>query len=92
MYIDYLPCLSYHIISYFPVESTQEMLDEWQPLLCPFDTAMLDAAEYFAEFLPTVLAVNQHQFGYRLWFDKFVELWLDIRNQSPLNDVIGCTS
>ena len=57
--------------------------------MCPFDTAMLDATEYFSEFLPTMIVREQHQFGYKLWFDEFVKLWLDIRNQSPLNDVIG---
>ena len=31
------------------------MLQEWKPLLCPFDTSMATAIERFSIFLPTVM-------------------------------------
>lgn len=61
--------------TYFTVESTQEMLDEWTPLMCPFDVTMHKAMSYFELFLPTSLPPEQHEKGFRLWFDKFLELW-----------------
>lgn len=39
--------------TYFPVSATQEMLDEWRPLLCPFDVTNIKAVHYFEYFLPT---------------------------------------
>ena len=46
--------------SYFPPESTQEMLEEWRPLLCPFDLSMVEALAYISEFLPTLLPLDVH--------------------------------
>ena len=62
--------------SYFPLESTQEMLDEWRPLLCPFDMSMLEGVNLLAEFLPTTMRAGEHAQGVQLWFHEFVHLWL----------------
>ena len=73
--------------SYFPVESTKEMLEEWKPLLCPFDTAMLDGMDYFGEFLPTLMFPEQFNHGYKLWFDELLHIWLESRNNNQLDEV-----
>ena len=31
------------------------MLEEWRPLLCPFDHSMVEALTYISEFLPTLV-------------------------------------
>ena len=54
-----------HTCSYFSVESTQEMLDEWRPLLCPFDLAMVEGLTYIYEFLPTLPAQLVGDQGHR---------------------------
>ncbi len=53
------------IFRYFPVESTQEMLDEWRPLLCPFDVTMIKGCYYFDLFLPTGLPPEHHDKGFK---------------------------
>ena len=50
--------------SYFPVESTQEMLEEWRPLLCVYDMSMIDATSFMSYFMPTLVAPDQHHRGY----------------------------
>jgi len=50
---------------YFSNESTQEMLDEWRPLLCPFDASMDEAMYYLEAFLPTALYPEEHETGYK---------------------------
>ena len=52
--------------SYFSVESTQEMLDEWRPLMCPFDVTMMKAMYFCELFLPTMLPPEHHDQGFRL--------------------------
>lgn len=74
-----------HVRCYFPIESTQEMLDEWRPLLCPFDTAMIEGAELFGEFLPTLVPVKWQDQTFKLWFDEFIHLWLISRNHPQLD-------
>ncbi|PFX25218.1 Proteasome activator complex subunit 4A [Stylophora pistillata] len=54
---------------YFSDDSTQEMLDEWRPLLCPFDVKFAKAMFYFSLFLPTTLPSEKFDKGY-----KYVEL------------------
>lgn len=63
------------IRNYFPKEATQEMLDEWRPLLCPYDQTMEKASAYFELFLPTTLPPEKHEFGFKLWFDEFMTIW-----------------
>jgi len=60
---------------YFPVDSTQEMLDEWRPLLCPFDTSMTEAVYFMECFLPTKLYPHEYDKGFRLWLDELLGLW-----------------
>ena len=63
--------------SYFPVESTQEMLDEFRPKLCVFDTSMSEGVEYLCRFLPVIMKPEEQDRGFRLWFDELIHLWLD---------------
>ncbi|XP_076868497.1 proteasome activator complex subunit 4A isoform X2 [Brachyhypopomus gauderio] len=65
---------------YFPESATQEMLDEWRPLLCPFDATMQRAFSNFELFLPTTLPPHLHHKGFRLWFDDLMSLWVSVQN------------
>uniref|UniRef100_A0A8B9HIU6 Proteasome activator subunit 4b n=1 Tax=Astyanax mexicanus TaxID=7994 RepID=A0A8B9HIU6_ASTMX len=65
---------------YFPVSATQEMLDEWRPLLCPFDVTMQKAISYFELFLPTIMPPELHDKGFKLWFDELMGLWVSVQN------------
>ncbi|XP_035255301.1 proteasome activator complex subunit 4A isoform X2 [Anguilla anguilla] len=65
---------------YFPESCTQEMLDEWRPLLCPFDVTMQRAISYFELFLPTTLPPELHHKGFKLWFTELIELWASVQN------------
>ncbi|XP_028325388.1 proteasome activator complex subunit 4A isoform X1 [Gouania willdenowi] len=65
---------------YFSESATQEMLDEWRPLLCPFDVTMQRAISYFELFLPTTLPPELHHQGFKLWFDEFTSLWMSVQN------------
>uniref|UniRef100_A0A3Q3IVD1 Proteasome activator Blm10 mid region domain-containing protein n=1 Tax=Monopterus albus TaxID=43700 RepID=A0A3Q3IVD1_MONAL len=65
---------------YFPESATQEMLDEWRPLLCPFDVTMQRAISYFELFLPTTLPPELHHRGFKLWFDELISLWGSVQN------------
>ncbi|XP_022243744.1 proteasome activator complex subunit 4-like [Limulus polyphemus] len=65
---------------YFSVESTQEMLTEWRPLICPFDVTMNKAMMYFELFLPTLLGPDNYDKGFRLWFEEFMEIWDSFQN------------
>uniref|UniRef100_A0A672S8A5 Proteasome activator subunit 4 n=1 Tax=Sinocyclocheilus grahami TaxID=75366 RepID=A0A672S8A5_SINGR len=65
---------------YFPESATQEMLDEWRPLMCPFDVTMQKAMGYFGLFLPTTFPPELHDKGFKLWFDEFISLWVSVQN------------
>ncbi|CAG09459.1 unnamed protein product, partial [Tetraodon nigroviridis] len=65
---------------YFSESATQEMLDEWRPLLCPFDVTMQRAISYFELFLPTTLPPELHHKGFELWFDELISLWASVQN------------
>uniref|UniRef100_A0A672JBT1 Proteasome activator subunit 4a n=1 Tax=Salarias fasciatus TaxID=181472 RepID=A0A672JBT1_SALFA len=62
------------------LSATQEMLDEWRPLLCPFDVTMQRAISYFELFLPTTLPPELHHKGFKLWFEEFISLWMSVQN------------
>ncbi|KAM4771368.1 proteasome activator complex subunit 4 [Rhinophrynus dorsalis] len=65
---------------YFPDDATAEMLEEWRPLMCPFDVTMQKAISYLELFLPTSLPPDLHCKGFRLWFDEFMGLWVSVQN------------
>ncbi|OXB74298.1 UNVERIFIED_CONTAM: hypothetical protein H355_006827 [Colinus virginianus] len=65
---------------YFPEDATAEMLDEWRPLMCPFDVTMQKAITYFELFLPTTLPPELHHKGFKLWFYEFIGLWVSVQN------------
>ncbi|KAK7140459.1 hypothetical protein R3I94_012924 [Phoxinus phoxinus] len=65
---------------YFPESATREMLDEWKPLMCPFDVTMQKAMGYFELFLPTTLPPELHDKGFKLWFDELISLWVSVQN------------
>lgn len=56
---------TFSFLRYFPVSATQEMLDEWRPLLCPFDVTNIKAVHYFEYFLPTDLPPEHHDKGFK---------------------------
>ncbi len=58
-------CVPVCVHSYFPESATQEMLDEWRPLLCPFDVTMQKAIGYYELFLPTIMPPEQHDKGFK---------------------------
>jgi len=57
--------MCFSLFRYFPVEATQEMLEEWRPLLCPFDVKMMQGIFFLENFLPTVLYPEEHSQGFR---------------------------
>uniref|UniRef100_A0A8C9TJ04 Proteasome activator subunit 4 n=1 Tax=Scleropages formosus TaxID=113540 RepID=A0A8C9TJ04_SCLFO len=65
---------------YFRESSTQEMLEEWRPLLCPFDVTMQKAIGYLELFLPTLLPPESHHKGFKLWFNELMDLWMSVQN------------
>lgn len=65
---------------YFSDESTQEMLEEWRPLLCPFDVTVMRGLSYYELFLPTSLPPEKHHMGFKLWFQEVLDLWYSFLN------------
>ncbi|XP_005100512.1 proteasome activator complex subunit 4B [Aplysia californica] len=60
---------------FFHEDATQEMLDEWRPLLCPFDMLVIGGLQCLEMFLPTCLPPELHHKGFKLWFEEFMDLW-----------------
>ncbi|KAK4885236.1 hypothetical protein RN001_001507 [Aquatica leii] len=61
---------------YFPIEATQEILDEFRPHLYPYDnTHIASAIHYFELFLPIITPLEKKHLGYELWLEEFLELW-----------------
>jgi proteasome activator subunit 4 len=50
---------------YFSATATQEILDEFRPLLCPFDSAFSDTIRIFELFLPVHLPPALHDQGFK---------------------------
>ncbi|XP_054263116.1 proteasome activator complex subunit 4-like [Macrosteles quadrilineatus] len=66
---------------YFESSATQEMLEQWRPQLCPFDSvAIQNAMELLDTFLPTVFLPQETSLGYKLWLDEFMDLWKTCHN------------
>nr|CAB3265251.1 proteasome activator complex subunit 4B [Phallusia mammillata] len=67
--------------SLFPPETTRDMLDEWRPLLCPYDIVMGKGCLYLDLFLPTlVFDESQQNASWKLWIEEFLTLWKNVRN------------
>ncbi|CAF3831402.1 unnamed protein product, partial [Adineta steineri] len=60
---------------YFSATATQEILDEFRPYLCPFDSAFSDTMRIFELFLPVHLPPGLHDQGFKLWLTEFMDIW-----------------
>jgi hypothetical protein len=56
---------------YFSAMATQEILDEFRPCLCPFDTVCGDVMSYWDIFLPVHLPPELHHQGFK--YDVILE-------------------
>lgn len=65
---------------YFALDSTKEMLDEWRPLMCPYDVTMEKAIGYFELFLPTYNMASHKDKTYGLWFEELMTVWHGCHN------------
>ncbi|CAF4504295.1 unnamed protein product, partial [Rotaria socialis] len=65
---------------YFSATATQEILDEFRPWLCPFDSAFSDAMCYLDLFLPVHLPPKLHDQGFKLWLPEFLSIWETVCN------------
>ncbi|CAF3253224.1 unnamed protein product [Rotaria sp. Silwood2] len=65
---------------YFSVTATQEILDEFRPYLCPFDTVCRDVIGYLDMFLPVHLPPELHHQGCKLWLSEFLDIWETVYN------------
>lgn len=61
---------------HFSVNATEEMLEEWNPMLCPFSVTIQRAVTYLNLFLPTTLPPEHHDKGFKLWFGDIMQFWL----------------
>ncbi|KAK7788859.1 hypothetical protein R5R35_013064 [Gryllus longicercus] len=60
---------------YFEETATKEMLDEWKPMLCPFDyRTVSDTFQIMSYFLPVQFTSNREK-EYTLWLDDFMTFW-----------------
>lgn len=66
---------------YFPLSATKEILDEFKPLLCPYDVTMADGVKYLEWFLPTIAVGEvERQKTWHLWFKEFLTLWESVHS------------
>ncbi|CAF3469088.1 unnamed protein product [Rotaria socialis] len=79
---------------YFSATATQEILDEFRPWLCPFDSAFGDAMYFFDWFLPVNLPPNLHNQGFkeskadRIW--QFKPLQSYRLTEQDITDFVNC--
>ena len=59
-----------HARLYFSVNATQEMLDEWRALLCPYDTSFSRGMEKLELFLPTVVYPDENDLSFKYEMKK----------------------
>ena len=65
--------------SFFPENTTQELLDELRPLLCPWDRSICVGFDYLSLFLPTTIHIDP-KLTYKLWLEEFLNMWLTFGN------------
>lgn len=64
------------------------MLTAWRPLLCIYSNKYRKYISLLRSFLPTMLPPEEHNQGFKLWFDDFMALWTTLPNQEM--DEYGC--
>ncbi|GAB6022437.1 hypothetical protein CHUAL_006550 [Chamberlinius hualienensis] len=70
--------------TYFPVEATQEILDEVRPLICPYIARQMNKAiDLLDMFLPTLLYPEEHEKGFHLWFKELMQMYESIQMMPP---------
>ncbi|XP_074596123.1 proteasome activator complex subunit 4A-like [Brevipalpus obovatus] len=63
---------------YFPLSATREILDEVKPSMCPFASCKMFRATLLLDiFLPTQIAPEHHDKGFKLWLDDILKLWME---------------
>ncbi|XP_076659583.1 proteasome activator complex subunit 4A [Halictus rubicundus] len=68
---------------YFPLSTTQELLDELRPTLYPLNRAPMSTnMELLEWFLPVQISPEYHSIGHELWFNEFMSLW-EVCNNAP---------
>uniref|UniRef100_A0A6P6XV94 Proteasome activator complex subunit 4-like n=1 Tax=Dermatophagoides pteronyssinus TaxID=6956 RepID=A0A6P6XV94_DERPT len=79
--------LTVHARAYFSKDSTKEMLNEWKQYLCVHAKKYKQYLDYFSLFLPTLLPPEEFEFGFKLWFDDFIDMlnWFQVPPTSLLN-------
>ncbi|KAI4490320.1 hypothetical protein M0802_010697 [Mischocyttarus mexicanus] len=73
--LDVLPILIRLSKTYFPLNATQEILDLFKPSIRPNDEESMSFFACIEYFLPIQLPPQHHSFGYKLWFNEFMNLW-----------------
>ena len=51
------------------------MLEEWRPLLCPFDVTVIRGLSYYELFLPTSLPPEKHHMGFKYDYDSALHIF-----------------
>ena len=67
----------FHLFRFFHEDATQEILDEFRPLLCPFDMLVIGGLQCLEMFLPTSLPPELHHKGFKYGSNNNVGLILD---------------
>ena len=49
------------------------MLDEWRPLMCPYDITFAKAMFYFSLFLPTTLPPEKQDRGFKYVLNRDIK-------------------
>ncbi|XP_029642324.1 proteasome activator complex subunit 4 [Octopus sinensis] len=66
--------------TYFPLEATEEMMQLWRPLFCPFDNIVYKPLNCMQHFLPTMISPENHHRGFKIWFDEIMSLWTTLNS------------
>ena len=53
---------------------------------------MMDIMERFDNFLPTKVVPEEFSYTHHLWFDEFIKIWLESKNNSVIDEVSGTCS
>ncbi|CAH0550528.1 unnamed protein product [Brassicogethes aeneus] len=67
---------------YFPASATQDILDEFRPYLCPFNSEITSAIQLLEMFLPICVKPEEADISYKLWLEEFLTLWDVCHNAS----------